>query len=62
MGGSILHFSLAKKHLDWKLQPDGRLLRSGGLPGIASSLVLRELFNLGTDLSSPKVYGCLGEW
>ena len=56
----MAHLSIAYAHLALKEHPSGKKIRSGGRPSIGSNSAFLSSSNLGTDLSNPMVYGCLG--
>ena len=59
-GGNVAaHWATTSRQRGAKLQPDGRALRSGGLPGMASIGRLRG-WPCTVEESMPSVYGCLG--
>jgi len=60
-GWTFLHASVARSHLGWNLHPSGRFPMEGTIPGITYSLRFSRLIR-GTDLRSPTVYRCKGEW
>ena len=48
---------LAYRQRGWNGQPEGTLIRLGGVPGIGTSRVVRSRSMRGIEASSPQVYG-----
>ena len=51
---------LAYRQRGWNGQPEGTLIRLGGVPGIGTSRVVRSRSMRGIEASSPHVYGWEG--